>query len=84
MKNIKVYAMAQYCSLDHSTLYKMIRGKRKPPSSAIVETLPEFMHLTPGEYKKFLEAYKISLIGCDNYYQRKTKLFRVRFPMLSI
>ena len=36
-KNIKTYALAQYCNLDRSNMYKIIKGQRKPSSLEMVE-----------------------------------------------
>lgn len=71
MKNVKVYAMAQYCDLDRSTMYKIIRGRRTPSSPVIVGKIAEFMHLIPSEERDLFEAYKVALAGYDNYYRRK-------------
>ena len=35
-KDIKTYALAQYCGLDRSNMYKIINGKRKPSSRELV------------------------------------------------
>ena len=70
-KNIKVYSLAQYCGLDRSNMYKIINGKRKPPSLDIVDKMCHFMHLLPSEELELKESYQISLIGYENYYRRK-------------
>lgn len=49
-KNIKVISLAKYCNLDRSTMYKILNGKRNPPSSEVFEKMTQFMHLTPIEY----------------------------------
>ena len=38
-KDIKTYALAQYCGLDRSNMYKVINGKRKPTSEAMVDKM---------------------------------------------
>ena len=38
-KNIKTYALAQYCDFDRSNMYKIISGKRKPSSLEIVRKI---------------------------------------------
>lgn len=86
-KEIKTYALAQYCGLDRSNMYKVINGKRKPTSSEMVNNMCKFMHLSPTETKELQEAYLITLIGPDNYYRRKNvkeffDLFRL--PTLSL
>lgn len=70
-KNIKTYALAQYCGLDRSNMYKIINGKRKPTSLEIVHKMSNFMHLSPAEKKELEEAYQITLAGFDNYFRRK-------------
>lgn len=70
-KNIKTYALAQYCGLDRSNMYKIINGKRKPTSVDMVHKMARFMHLSPSEEKELEEAYQITLAGYDNYYRRK-------------
>ncbi len=80
-KNIKVYSLIKYCNIDRSTMYKIINGKRNPPSKDIVEKIGDFMHLTPLEYACFEEAYQITKIGAENYYRRKNAQdFLMNFP----
>ena len=80
-KNIKVYSLIKYCNFDRSTMYKIINGKRNPPSKETLDKMAEFMHLTPAEYSRFMEAYEITKAGADNYYRRKnTKNFLMNFP----
>lgn len=80
-KNIKVLPMAKCCGLDRSTMYKLISGKRKPPSRDIFEKMVQFMHLTPTETQNFEEAWKVTRIGPDVYYRRKSvENFICHFP----
>lgn len=80
-KNIKVYPLSKYCDFDRATMYKIINGKRNPPSRDIFEKMAYFMQLTPTEYDQFKEAYEISRVGSDNYYRRKsTENFLMHFP----
>lgn len=55
-KNIKVFSLAKYCNLDRSTMYKILNGKRNPPSSEVFEKMTQFMHLTPIEYNFLKET----------------------------
>ena len=41
-KKIKVMALAQYCDLERSTVYKFINGKREPMSAELVEQIGLF------------------------------------------
>ena len=70
-KNIKTYALAQYCGLDRSNMYKIINGKRKPTSLEMVRKMARFMHLSPAEEQELEEAYQITLTGYDNYFRRR-------------
>lgn len=70
-KNIKTYALAQYCGLDRSNMYKIINGKRKPTSLEMVHKMARFMHLSPAEEQELEEAYQITVTGYDNYYRRR-------------
>ena len=80
-KNIKVYSLIKYCNFDRSTMYKIINGKRNPPSKETLDKMAEFMHLTPAEYSRFVEAYEITKAGADNYYRRKNaQNFLMNFP----
>lgn len=72
-KNIKTYALAQYCNLDRSNMYKIIKGQRKPSSLEMVEKMCKFMHLSPSEQADMEESYHIALIGRENYYRRKSR-----------
>ena len=61
-KNIKVFSLAKYCNLDRSTMYKILNGKRNPPSSEVFEKMTQFMHLTLERVWKILSvSFRISL-----------------------
>lgn len=80
-KEIKVYSLLDYCGLDRSTMYKIINGKRNPPSEEVFQKITDFLHLTPAEYRKFKEAYLVSKIGKELYYKRKyTENYLINFP----
>lgn len=70
-KEIRTFSLAQYCEMDRSNMYKLINGKRNPSSEYMVHRMSEYMKLTNSEHKEFVEAYQISMIGSDVYYQRK-------------
>lgn len=71
-KNIKVFSLAKYCDLDRSTMYKILNGKRNPPSPEVFEKMTQFMHLTPIEYNFLKETLEITQVGPDTYYTRKS------------
>lgn len=83
-KNIQVYPLTQYCSLDRSTMYKYINGKRLPPRRELVEKIADYMRLSPSEHQKLLTAWKIEDIGADAYYNRQNvRDFILNFPDIS-
>lgn len=83
-KEIKIFALAKYCSTDRSTMYKILNGKRKPPSREMFQKIVQFLHLTPLENQRLEEAWKISRIGPDVYYKRKSvENFITHFPSQS-
>lgn len=71
-KNIKTYAIAQFCGIDRSNMYKMINGKRNPVSEELVEQIAEYMRLKPMERNHLVEAYQITVMGYDTYHRRKS------------
>ncbi len=50
----------QILGIDRSTMYKLISGKRNPPSKDIFEKMALFMHLTPAETQRFEEAWEVT------------------------
>ena len=71
-RHVKVAPMTKYCGIDRSTMYKLISGKRNPPSKDIFEKMAQFMHLTPAETQRFEEAWEVTVIGPEVYYKRKS------------
>ena len=73
-KDVKTYALAQFCGIDRANMYKIIKGQRKPTSLEMVHNICKFMRLSPTEQFEMEEAYRIALIGSENYYPRKAVL----------
>ncbi len=71
-KEIKTYAIAQFCGIDRSNMYKLINGKRTPSSDEVVEKIAEYMRLKPTEKNRLREAYEITIVGYDTYHRRKS------------
>ena len=71
-KDVKVGALAHYCNLERSTVYKFINGKREPMSAELVEQIAYFIKLTPLETHQLREAWKMARMGEDAYYIRKS------------
>ncbi len=70
-KKIKTYSLSQYCGMDRSNMYKILNGKRNPSSAQMVQSIADFLRLTPLERYDLLEAYQVTITGYDTYYRRK-------------
>ena len=73
-KNIKTYALARYCELERSNMYKIITGTRKPSSLEVVKKICKFLNLSYNEQQEMENAYNILILGPENYYRRKDVL----------
>lgn len=83
-KDVKVAALAHYCQLERSTVYKFINGKREPLSAELVEKIAYFIKLTPLETHQLREAWKMARMGEDTYYIHKSiSHFLCDFPNKS-
>ena len=83
-KDVKVGALAHYCQLERSTIYKFINGKREPMSAELVEQIAYFIKLTPLETHQLRESWKMARMGEDAYYIRKSvEHFLCDFPNKS-
>lgn len=83
-KEIKISSLVKFCGTDRSTMYKIINGKRNPPSMELFHKIAVFLHLTPAEFQKLEEAWKITITGPEIYYRRKNvESFICTFPTPS-
>lgn len=83
-RNINVNEMIQYCGIDRSTMYQIIRGKRKPANMRLVEEIAAFMELSPSERQRFIDTYEITRIGKEKFYSRKSVYqFLLDFDLLN-
>lgn len=83
-KDVKVGALAHYCQLERSTIYKFINGKLEPMSAELVEQIAYFIKLTPLETHQLRESWKMARMGEDAYYIRKSvEHFLCDFPNKS-
>src|SRR5699024_8069362 len=73
-KAIKSNEMAQFCGIERSFMYKIIKGTRHVANMDTVLLMAEYLRLTPSERNDFIESYKISVDGLENYYRRKSIL----------
>ena len=73
--------MAAACQIDRSMLYRIINGKRNPPSPEIFFRISKYLQLAPAEYEQLLNAYELTRLGASIYYKRKNvEDFFIRFP----
>lgn len=80
-KDIRIYTLAAACQMDRSMLYRIINGKRNPPSSKIFYKITDYLQLTPAEFEKLQDAYDLTRLGASVYYRRKSvENFLTRFP----
>lgn len=70
-EEIHVADLTRYCGLDRSTMYKLINGKRSPGSLETVQKIADYVQLSPWERRKLLEAYEITRLGSEIFYQRR-------------
>lgn len=70
-KGIKSTEMARYCGMERSYMYKIIKGTRQVANLDTVLMMTDYLRLTPSEKSSFIEAYKISTEGLENFYRRK-------------
>ena len=68
-KDVKVAELIQFCGLERSNTYKIINGKRRPPSLEGARKIANFLQLSPGECEVYYEAYYRSLYGEAVYEQ---------------
>lgn len=73
-RDVNVSALTGYCSLDRSTMYKLINGKRTPSSKELVQNIAAFMNLNPVETQELINTYLLTKVGWDTYYRRKNVL----------
>ena len=50
-KNIQIYPLTQYCSLDRSTMYKYLETENVCRQSRRWWTIADYMRLSPSEYE---------------------------------
>ena len=80
-KEIKIYTLAAACQMDRSMLYRIISGKRNPPSQEVFYRLAEQLQLAPAEFEKLKDAYDLTRLGASVYYRRKSvEEFFTHFP----
>lgn len=70
-KGIKVAKLIEYCDLDRSSMYKIIKGKRKPASIDVVRKIANYMQLSPNENELYYKAYYTTLLGEESYEQNR-------------
>ena len=80
--DIKIYNLAAICQMDRSMLYRIISGKRNPPTLEIFQRIADNLQLAPAEYENLKSAYELTMLGETIYYRRKSvEKFFLDFPV---
>jgi len=77
-KGISVIELSRRSGINHSTLYKIIHGTRKPSSARLVRKLALCMNCDEQERTDLLRSYYLTVLGPDRYYGARqiTELIR--------
>lgn len=70
-RKVSVARMAEYCGLERSSLYRILRGQRTPANEEMVRLMATYLCLSPAEEDSLLLAYRIELIGYEKYSRRQ-------------
>ena len=68
---VSVAALSKRCSIDRTTLHKILSGERRPPNEDFVVNLCRMLMLSATERDELIEQYEISLVGDDLYRRRR-------------
>ncbi len=66
-KKVTVNQLAKYTGVDHSTMYKIVQGRRKPANINVVRSICQCLCLNDAEVKKMKEAYYLTVLGQSEY-----------------
>ncbi len=67
-RHLSASRCASDLSIDRSSLYQILRGKRFPADSELLPSLIRYLHLTPEEESLLREAFQITSMGYDRYW----------------
>lgn len=67
-KHETINEVAHYTGIDHSTLYKIIKGTRKPSSVEMVNSIAFFLRLSDNERLALQESYYCTILGEPRYF----------------
>lgn len=70
-KKLTTYNLAKRSGIERSNMYKIVQGTRNPSSEEMVENIAESLGLSPYDRKELLNAYQISRVGENIYFERK-------------
>lgn len=70
-KQISVAKMADYCMMERSSLYRIIRGQRTPANEDVVHQMATYLCLNPAEEDAMMLSYQVELIGYETYSRRQ-------------
>lgn len=70
-KEMTTYALAKYCGMDRSNVYKIVEGTRPLHSENKVKKIANVLALSPYECKEMLQAWRITEVGEYIFFERK-------------
>ncbi len=70
-KGMTTYALAKYCGMDRSNVYKIVEGTRPLHSENKVKKIANVLALSPYECKELLQAWRITEVGEYIFFERK-------------
>ena len=80
-KDIVMRDLIDYCGVERSTLYQIIKGKRYPPSNAVLKKIADFMQLSMSEWEELLKAAEVCRVGEKVFFRRQSvESFICNFP----
>lgn len=70
-KHISINELIRYLNIDRSTMYKILKGQRKPSHVNIVHKIASYLRLNQVQKNNLLDAYYIATEGEYIYFGRK-------------
>lgn len=84
-RHLSASRCASDLSIDRSSLYQILHGKRFPADSEMLSSLIRYLHLTQEEKTLLREAFQVTSMGYDRYWtMRNVEDFLLRWNGFSV
>lgn len=84
-RHLSASRCASDLSIDRSSLYQILHGKRFPADSEMLSSLIRYLHLTQEEETLLREAFQVTSMGYDRYWtMRNVEDFLLRWNGFSV